>query len=187
MKKSIIASVIVLGMVSGLAHAEVPGNEVQFHGRVNTVSCNLVPSVNGSLLPNGGGAIELGDVGVKGSGQIVNFAFKPAQDTQNIAACDQLAGTTGKTVDLTWRGDKFGSSGLGAVSGEAVDSHVEITPVNSTSTSASFIKASGEKNTFNASVLKSGTGEGLEYQAVLKGGNTPGEFNAAATFNLIYN
>ncbi|ELO4939432.1 fimbrial protein [Escherichia coli] len=189
MKKSIIASVIALGMVSGLAQAAA--NEVQFHGRVNTASCDLVPSVDGSLMPNGVGMIELGDVKTGAPGQIVNFAFKPAQNDQNIAACDQLAGTAGKTVDLTWSGDKFGNAGLGVIddtaAGAAAGSHVEITPVNSTNTSASFVKASGEKNTFNASVLKSGTGEGLKYKAVLRGGNTPGEFNAAATFNMTYN
>ncbi|EFN6235601.1 fimbrial protein [Escherichia sp. E4742] len=186
MKKSIIASVVALGMVSGLAQAAV--NEVQFQGNVTTVSCDLVPSVDGSMDPNGVGKIQLGDVAAGGTGKIVSFAFKPAKGTQNEQACDQVAGVAGKTLDLTWSGAKFGAKGLGALDGSAAsDSNVEIKPVNSTNTAATFVKASGEKNTFNTSVLKSGTGEGLKYEAVLKAGTTPGEFAAAATFNVTYN
>ncbi|HGA5440695.1 TPA: fimbrial protein [Salmonella enterica subsp. enterica serovar Eastbourne] len=186
MKKSIIASVIALGMASGVAQAAV--NEVQFHGNVTTVSCDLVPSVNGSLDANGPGMIELGDVATGGTGKTVSFVFKPRQDAQNQTACDQIAGVAGKTLDLTWSGIKFGNNGLGALDGSAAaDSNVEIKPINSTNAAASFVKASGEKNTFNTSLLQSGTGEGLKYEAVLKAGKTPGDFKTAATFNVTYN
>ncbi len=182
MKKSIIASVVALGMVSGLAQAAI--NEVQFHGNVTTVSCDLVPSVDGSDKPNGPSLIELGDVAIGGTGQVAKFAFKPAAGAQNKTACEQVA-ANGKTLDLTWSGNKFGNNGLGALDGSAASgSNVEIKPVNSTNAAATFVKASGEKNTFSTSVL---TGEGLKYEAVLKAGQTPGDFKAAATFNVTYN
>ena len=89
MKKSIIASIVALGMASGMAQAAT--NEVQFHGNVTTVTCDLTPSIDGSLNPNGPGMIELGDVKVGGEGKVVHFAFKPASDTSNATACNAIA------------------------------------------------------------------------------------------------
>ena len=74
MKKSVIASVMALGMASGLAQAaDTPDNEIQFKGNVSTVTCDLAPSVNGSLNPDGVGVIQLGDVKVGGTGKVVSF------------------------------------------------------------------------------------------------------------------
>ena len=190
MKRSMIASIVALGMVSGLASgvAQAAANEVQFHGNVTTVTCDLTPSVDGSLNPNGPALIELGDAKVSGEGKVVSFAFKPSSDAQNVAACDAIAKDTAISgVNLTWTGSKFGSAGLGALDGSAAaDSHVEIKPVNSKAQNATFVKASGETNTFERTVLQQG-GDGLKYEAKLKAGATPGDFKAAATFNMTYN
>lgn len=186
MKKSIIASIVALGMASGMAQAAT--NEVQFHGNVTTVTCDLTPSIDGSLNPNGPGMIELGDVKVGGEGKVVRFAFKPASDTSNATACNAIAtsGTTNNVI-LTWAGSKFDSAGLGALDGSAaVDSHVEIKPVNSKAQTPAFVKASGEQNAFAPAVLQQGA-EGLRYEAKLKAGQTAGDFKAAATFNMTYN
>lgn len=183
MKKSIIASVVALGMVSGLAQAAV--NEVQFLGNVTTVSCDLVASADGSKNPNGPSQIQLGDVATNATGKIVGFAFKPAKGTQNEEACDKFAQDTNSALELTWSGDKFTNDGLGVLDGYAASgSNVQITPVNSTNAKA-YIKANGEKHAFNGSVLAKG-GEGLKYNAVLQAGPTPGAFAAAATFNVTY-
>lgn len=187
MKKSIIASVVALGMVSGLAQAAAV-NEVQFKGNVTAVTCDLTPSVDGSMNPNGPGVIQLGDVKLSGVGKIVNFAFKPTNTQENQTACDNIAnGTQYTNVSLQWSGSKFGSSGLAAADDSAATgSHVEIKPVNSTAgASASFVKADGEKNTFPVTLLKSGN-DGLKYEAVLKAGATAGEFHTSATFNMDY-
>ena len=196
MKKSVIASVMALGMASGLAQAaDTPDNEIQFKGNVSTVTCDLAPSVNGSLNPDGVGVIQLGDVKVGGTGKVVSFAFKPTNAQGNQTACDNIANGTTKnpngaayqSVDLTWKGVKFGNAGLGASDGSAAtDSHVEIKPVNSTGQNTSFIKASGEVNSFPVSVLGTGN-DGLKYEAVLKGGQVAGEFAASANFNMSYN
>ncbi|WP_089644659.1 hypothetical protein [Escherichia coli] len=186
MKKSIIASIVALGMASGMAQAAV--NEVQFHGNVTTVTCDLTPSVDGSLNPNGPGLIELGDAKVGGEGKVVSFAFKPVSDAQNVAACNAIANDAAiNGINLTWTGSKFGSAGLGALDGSAAaDSHVEIKPINSKTQNATFVKASGETNSFERTVLLQG-GDGLKYEAVLKAGQTAGDFKAAATFNMTYN
>lgn len=184
MKKSIIASVVALGMVSGLAQAAV--NEVQFLGNVTTVSCDLVPSVDGSKNPNGVSQIQLGDVATNATGKTVGFTFKPAGGTQNEDACDKFAQAANSALELTWSGDKFTNNGLGVLDGYAASgSNVQITPVNSTNAQASYIKANGEKHAFNGSVLAKG-GDGLKYNAVLQAGPTPGAFAAAATFNVTY-
>ncbi|ENW0636919.1 major pilin PefA, partial [Salmonella enterica] len=44
MKKSIIASIIALGVLGGTAHA---ANEVTFLGSVSATTCDLTTSVNG--------------------------------------------------------------------------------------------------------------------------------------------
>ena len=46
MKKSIIASVVALGLVSGMAQAGE--KEIQFVGSVTAVTCDIDPSVDGS-------------------------------------------------------------------------------------------------------------------------------------------
>ncbi|EGG3587708.1 major pilin PefA, partial [Salmonella enterica] len=49
MKKSIIASIIALGVLGGTAHA---ANEVTFLGSVSATTCDLTTSVNGAAQPN---------------------------------------------------------------------------------------------------------------------------------------
>ncbi|EFN6235702.1 fimbrial protein [Escherichia coli] len=182
MKKSIIASVIALGLVSGLAQAA--NNEVQFHGTVTTESCDLSPVVNGSLNPNGGSLIELGDVKAEGTGKPVTFAFHPAADQENVKACNAIAGAANKVVEVTWSGSKFESKGLGMLNGAATGSFVQITPVNNTG-AKDFIKANNTKHEFSANLLAQGA-DGLKYSALLQAGSTPGDFQTAATFNMSY-
>lgn len=188
MKKAIIASVIALGMGASAAQAaDVPTNEIQFHGTVSATTCDIEATVDGSMSPNGANRIELGDVALGGDGKAVAFTFKPVQTPQNIAACDQIA-TNNKTPSLTWTGRYFSSAGLGLIPGfgDAQDSFVQITPVNDKSQAKTFINATGTKHEFDVSALSSTGGQGLKYTAMLKGGNTAGEFNTAANYNLTY-
>lgn len=183
MKKSIIASVIALGMVSGLAQAAV--NEVQFHGTVSTVTCDLAPSVDGSLNPNGN-RIELGDLKIGQKGQVVKFSFKPTtQDPANVTACNDIAKDPNKTVSMTWRSDKFGAKGLGIITGDAKDSFVNIAPVNDKGAGKDIITANNTTHEFSASMLADGA-EGLKYSAFLQAGQQAGDFQTAATFTMAY-
>lgn len=184
MKKSVIASIVALGLVSGLAQA-APTNEVQFHGSVTATTCDIEASVDGSLNPGGANRIELGDVAIGGTGKTVAFSFKPVQDQQNLTACDAIAAGN-KTPELTWTGVKFGSQGLGMLVGAAADAHVKITPVNDKGQNKTFINATNTKHTFDANVLSSANGDGLKYSALLEAGQTPGDFQTAANFNLTY-
>lgn len=73
MKKSIIASIIALGVLGGTAHA---ANEVTFLGSVSATTCDLTTSVNGAAQPNQ--VVQLGTVQAGQEGTAVDFAMKPA-------------------------------------------------------------------------------------------------------------
>ncbi|WP_089576374.1 hypothetical protein [Escherichia coli] len=179
MKKSIITSIIALGLVSGLAQAAE--KEIQFVGSVTAVTCDIEPSVDGSdtMMP---GIIQLGTVKINETGRAVDFTFKPSAAADNQANCDAMLDTG--TVSLTWTSDKFSNEGLGSFSGVATDAHVEITPQNA-KTQPGFIKASATTHEFAPTLLKTG-GVGLQYKAALHGGLVAGDFHSAAKFNFSY-
>ncbi|MGV6421690.1 fimbrial protein, partial [Escherichia coli] len=153
----------------------------QFVGSVTTVTCDIEPSVDGSdtMMP---GVIQLGTVKIHDTGKAVDFTFKPSAVADNQANCDAMLDTG--TVSLTWTGDKFTSDGLAAISGEATDARVEITPKNA-KTQPGFIKATATTHEFAPNTLKTG-GDGLKYQAALHGGSVAGDFQSAAKFNFSY-
>lgn len=190
MKKSMIASLVALGLVSGLAQAA--DKEVKFVGSVTAVTCDIEPSVDGSdsMLPN---TIQLGAVAKGAAGKEIDFRFKPSVTAGNQSSCDSMQDNG--TVSLTWTGDTFSGQGLGIIpaldangnplsTAQATDAFVEITPKN-TKTASSFIQASNTTHEFAPATLKTG-GDGLQYKAVLKGGQIAGAFQTAAKFNFSY-
>lgn len=190
MKKSMIASLVALGLVSGLAQAD--DKEIKFVGSVTAVTCDIEPSVDGAdtMLPN---TIQLGTVATGERGNVVDFRFKPSVTAGNQTSCDNMQDNG--TVSLTWTGDTFSGKGLGIIpaldangnlsnTAQATDAFVEITPKNA-SNGGSFIQASNTTHEFAPSALKTG-GDGLQYQAVLQGGQVAGAFQTAAKFNFSY-
>lgn len=182
MKKSILASVIALGMVSGLAQAA--GNEVQFVGSVVATTCDLEASGTGSdagLVKN---IIELGQTKINTPGKEVTFAFKPVNNAQNQQNCEQLAaGPTSKVV-LTWNSNAFdGQNGLGAISGAASDAFVKVQALNADTNNNVVMLTSGASQEFAVAKLAS---DGLQYKAQLVGKTTPGDFQTASKFTVYY-
>lgn len=180
MKKSIIASVVALGLVSGLAQAAE--KEIEFVGSVTKITCDITPVVDGaeSMTP---GVIQLGSVHLNSYGKAVDFAFKPTPYATNIMSCDEM--DDNGTAVLTWSGDKFSSQGLQGLSGSATDAVVEIKAMNAKTGAGDIVTASGTEHEFEASLLKTG-GEGLKYKAQLVGGSQAGDFKTAAKFNFSY-
>lgn len=180
MKKSIIASIVAMGLFSGLTQAAE--KEVQSVGAVTTVTCDLESSVDGSdtLMPN---VIHLGEAKVGGGkGTAVAFTFKPKQDQANIASCNTMQDNG--SLNIIWTGS-FENGGLKNISGDAADAHVKIQATNATGASNNkVIMTNGEKHAFSPALLKDGTG--LKYTATLAAGNTPGKVETAAKFNLEY-
>lgn len=182
MKKSILASVIALGMVSGLAQAA--GNEVQFVGSVVATTCDLEASGTGSdagLVKN---IIELGQTKINTSGKEVTFAFKPVNNAQNQQNCEQLAAGPNSKVVLTWNSNAFdGQNGLGAISGAASDAFVKVQALNADTNNNVVMLTSGASQEFAAAKLAS---DGLQYKAQLVGKTTPGDFQTASKFTVYY-
>lgn len=182
MKKSILASVIALGMVSGLAQAA--GNEVQFVGSVVATTCDLEASGTGSdagLVKN---IIELGQTKINTPGKEVTFAFKPVNNAQNQQNCEQLAADPNSKVVLTWNSNAFdGQNGLGAISGAASDAFVKVQALNADTNNNVVMLTSGASQEFAAAKLAS---DGLQYKAQLVGKTTPGDFQTASKFTVYY-
>ncbi len=175
MNKTIIASVIALGMVSGSAMAA----NVQFTGTVQQETCDIQPSTSVGLAAN---AVDLGTVAVGGHNTTpVQFALKPASDAASSAGCEEVA--KGNSVMVTWTGGNFNGTALGVSSGSASDALVYFAPVNATD-GAAVVANNNTVNTFNASDL---TGEGLKYQAELVGGSKTGDVQASVVATLSYN
>lgn len=182
MKKSIIASIIALGMTSGMAQATE--QDVTFNGSVTAVTCDLGVSgegTNGSL-PN---MVDLGQAALgSAGGDVVNFVFKPSRTGGNQAACDAL--DSSKTATLTWFGTTFDGNGLGKTGGTAEGAYVELKATNASSANNNQkVTASGTTHDFSAGNLKTG-GDGLKYSAQLIPGTDAGSFEAVARYAFSY-
>lgn len=182
MKKSILASVIALGMVSGLAQAA--GNEVQFVGSVVATTCDLEASGTGSdagLVKN---IIELGQTPMNTSGKEVVFAFKPVNNAENQKNCEQVMANANSKVVITWNSNAFdGQNGLKALSGAASDAFVRVQPVNANAGNDAPMLTSGSSQEFAAAKL---TSDGLKYKAQLVGKQQAGDFQTASKFTVYY-
>lgn len=182
MKKSILASVIALGMVSGLAQAA--GNEVQFVGSVVATTCDLEASGTGSdagLVKN---IIELGQTKMNTPGKEVTFAFKPVNNAENQKNCEQVMANSNSKVVLTWNSNAFdGQNGLGALSGAASDAFVKVQALNADTNNNVVMLTSGDSQEFAAAKLAS---DGLQYKAQLVGVTKPGDFQTASKFTVYY-
>lgn len=171
MKKSIIASIIALGVLGGTAHA---ANEVTFLGSVNAATCDLTTSVNGAAQPNQ--VVQLGTVQAGQTGTAVEFAMKPAD--ASAQGCQNL---NTKTVTVSWASSALNADGFGATSGAATDAVVLVNSVNSKTPGA--VNANTSTVDFDGANL---TTDGLKFNAQLKGGQTEGDFKSVAAFAVAY-
>lgn len=177
MKKSIIVSVISLGLMGGIAHAANSSNTVVFHGSVSATTCDITPSQNGQLLTDS--TIYLGTVAPSAEGQAKEFVLK-AKDV-NDPACAAL--TAQQTATVAWTSAFLNANGLVAdpSSSIATDAQVLLNSVNAKTPGA--ITASANTADFAADKV---IGEGLKFNAKVKGGTTPGTFQTAASFAVAY-
>lgn len=180
MKKSILASVIALGMVSGLAQAA--GNEVQFVGSVVTDTCDLEASEIGSNAGLVKNIIALGQTAKGEAGKEVTFAFKPVNNAGNQTNCQGL--DSNSKVVITWNSNAFdGQNGLKALSGAASDAFVKVQALNANAGNNVVMLTSGASQEFAAAKL---TSDGLQYKAQLVGGQKAGDFQTASKFTVYY-
>lgn len=176
MKKSIIASVIAMGMVSGAAYAaDAQTGNVQFSGSVSTETCNIVPEIEGGTVKN---TVELGTVAPNGTGDYKNFAFKAANPAD--PACVALA-IPAKTATVSFASGALNGTGLGITSGTATDAYVMLESTNAKSNVN--ITLNKKAADFTADKL---IADGLKFKAALKGGAKSGSFDSAIAFSMAY-
>ncbi len=173
MKKSIIASIIALGVLGGTAHA---ANEVTFLGSVSATTCDLTTSVNGAAQPNQ--VVQLGTVQAGQEGTAVDFAMKPANP--GSLGCQ---GLDTKTVTVSWASAALNADGFGATGGAATDATVLVNNVNAKTNPGAAVNANASTVEFNGADLNT---DGLKFQAKLKGGQTVGDFKSVASFAVAY-
>ncbi|ENP0141392.1 fimbrial protein [Escherichia coli] len=179
MKKSIIASIISLGLISGYASANnATTGSVEFIGSVTASTCNVdaVPTDGGF---NAKSSINLGSVKVGETGAPKMFSIKatnPAED-----GCVALSKMNSATIRMS--SGAFTKAGLGITSGSAKDAYVKLDSSNAKNNVSvtSATKDQGVK--FDASKLIT---DGFQFKATLQGGKEKGDFRTATNFTIDY-
>lgn len=174
MKKGIIASVIALGMIGGTAHA---ASNVIFSGAVSTTTCELAPSVNGSILANQ--VVTLPTAEPNKTGAVATFAMKAVDPS--AAGCTAL--TDNNTISINWSGSNLGAAGFMANPGSMASDAVVLLTAKNSKVADSVITASASSVDFAGSKL--GT-DGLKFDAKTKGGALSGNFTSTASFTVSY-
>ncbi|MBJ9214361.1 fimbrial protein [Citrobacter freundii] len=174
MKKSIIASVVVLGMIGGTAHA---ASEVIFSGAVSAKTCELAPSVNGGVPANQ--VVTLATAEPNQEGVATTFVMKPVNPT--ASGCTGL--TDQNTISVGWSGSTLGAQGFKANPGSAASDAVVLLTAKNSKTANTPITASAPSVDFAGDKL---TTDGLEFDAKTKGGAVAGNFTSTASFTVAY-
>jgi type 1 fimbria pilin len=174
MKKSIIASVIALGMMGGYAHA---ASQVIFSGAVSAKTCELAPSVNGSIPANQ--VVTLATAEPNTEGAATTFVMKPVDPT--ASGCTGLTGQN--TISVGWSGSNLGAQGFKANPGSVASDAVVLLTAKNSKTANTAITASAPSVDFAGDKL---TADGLQFDAKTKGGAQSGNFQSTASFTVAY-
>ncbi|TQN75817.1 UNVERIFIED_ORG: hypothetical protein FHU00_4859 [Citrobacter freundii] len=174
MKKSIIASVVALGMIGGTAHA---ASEVIFNGAVSATTCELAPSVNGNTLPNQ--VVTLATADLNKEGAATTFSMKPADPT--AAGCTGL--TDQNTISVGWSGANLGAQGFKANPGSVASDAIVLLTAKNSKTADTVINVSAPSVDFAGDKLAT---DGLQFEAKTKGGAVAGNFTSTASFTVAY-
>lgn len=175
MKKLFSLSVLSLALLSGNALAA--NGEIRFIGAVTDVTCNLVPSVGGSV----NNTIQLGTASLTTPADAVNFSLK----SDMLADCSALQDDD--VVNIAFMGP-LNDTGLANQSGLATDAFVEIKSVNATATAdnANIIKQGSDKRAFKGSLFSTAGAAGAQFTAQLKGKTQQGDYQSALAFVVAY-
>lgn len=174
MKKLMIASAIAMTMAAGSAMANVQQGsqgEVQFVGAVVAKTCDVVITGDGAV----NNQVQFGVVDVNDT---VTKEFKVSlKDPECISGSD--------TATFAWYSPALGDTGIKNQSGVAKDSYVELKGKEGATNAPSHtdpITALNNSLDFTVSQAKMG----FEYKATLHAGTTPGSFETAASYTIVY-
>ncbi|HDD8965502.1 hypothetical protein RBH39_23730 [Escherichia coli] len=174
MRKLMIASAIAMTMAAGSAMA-APGDggsqgQVQFVGTVAAKTCDAV--IDGAGAVNN--LIQFGTT-TKGENVTKKFSVKLKDPT----CVDNMT-----KAHFTWVSPNFNSQGIANQSGSSTDSWVKLNAVNGTNTSTTVADITSTNNAVDFDIVDAT--KGFEYQAELNAGQTPGTFETAASYSVVY-
>lgn len=180
MKKLMIASAIAMTMAAGSAMADVQQGsqgEVQFVGAVAAKTCDVVISGDGAV----NNQVQFGVVN-KSETADKYFTVK-LKDPSCLAPAAAKANSTKAT--FTWYSPKLTEQGFANQSGTATDSYVSLKAKNSATNTADREDEITDLNNTIAFTISQAE-QGFEYQATLHAGTTPGSFETAASYTIVY-
>lgn len=174
MKKLMIASVVAMSMTAGSAMAAMGDagsqGQVQFVGTVAAKTCDVV--IDGAGAVNN--LIQFGTT-TKGQNVTKEFSVKLKDPT----CVDNLT-----KAHFTWVSPNFNSQGIANQSGSSTDSWVKLNAVSGTNTSTTVADITSTNNVVDFNIVDATQGFG--YKAVLNAGQTPGTFETAAAYSVVY-
>lgn len=176
MKKLFSLSALSLVLLSGNALAA--NGEIRFVGAVTNVTCNVVPSVNGST----NNVVQLGTASLSTPATAVNFSLK----SDGLNDCDSIE-EAGNVV-ISFAGS-LTEDGLANQSGLATDAFVQIKSVNATETdseNSNAIKSGDDRRTFAGALFKTAAADGAKFTAQLHGKTAKGDYQSAISFAVAY-
>ncbi|EDH0021000.1 hypothetical protein CA109_21035 [Salmonella enterica subsp. enterica serovar Bareilly] len=179
MKKLMIASVIAMAMTAGSAMAEIQkGSQghLQFTGTVAATTCDVVVSGDGAVNDQ----IQFG---VVSADRTVDKEFTvKLKDPNCIAAAARAPATR---ASFAWYSPKLSENGFENQSGTATGSYVELRAKSGAANAADREDGITDLNNKIAFTISQAE-QGFQYQATLHAGSTPGSFETAASYSIVY-
>ncbi|EQB2251175.1 TPA: hypothetical protein JS353_004588 [Escherichia coli] len=174
MKKLMVASAIAMIMAAGSTMAAVQQGsqgEVQFSGSVAAKTCDIIVTGDGAV----NNAVQFG---------VVNVSETKAKDFK-ISLKEPGCITGAKKATFAWYSPALGETGIKNQSGTAEGSYVELKAKNGATNNPSrtdVITALNNGVDFTVTQAEMG----FEYTATLHADSTPGSFETAASYTVVY-
>lgn len=174
MKKLMIASAIAMTMAAGSAMATVQQGsqgEVQFVGAVVANTCDVVISGDGAV----NNQVQFG---------VVNVSATKEKDFK-ISLKEPSCIADAKKATFAWYSPALGETGIKNQSGTAKGSYVELKAKNDATNNPSHTNViTALNNGVDFTVTQAEMG--FEYTATLHADSTPGSFETAASYTVVY-
>lgn len=174
MKKLMIASAIAMIMAAGSAMADVKQGsqgEVQFIGTVAAKTCDVFVSGDGAV----NNQVQFGVTNVGGT---VDKEF-------TVSLKDPTCVASSTKATFVWFSPTLSNTGIKNQSGTASDSYVELKAKDGADNAADHTDAITALNN-SVGFTISQAEKGFVYEATLHAGSTPGSFETAAAYSVVY-
>ncbi|EIB9972525.1 hypothetical protein K9202_004597 [Salmonella enterica subsp. enterica serovar Infantis] len=172
MKKSIIATVFALTTSSAMAAVnQASQGEVQFVGAVAAKTCDVIITGDGAV----NNQVQFG---------VLTTNADVTKDF-TVSLKDPTCVTSSGTAKFEWHSPALTDTGIKNQSGSADNAYVELKAKNGATNAPSRSDAiTALNNGVNFTITQPEMG--FEYEATLHAGTTPGSFETAASYTVLY-